>query len=239
MVLLGAGEFRMGCTPEEDEYCGAWEQPAHTVVFARPFAMSKYEITFRQWRACLEDGGCDDHVPDGEGYGHDVHPVVNVSWEDAQTYVSWLSAATGETYRLPSEAEWEYAARAGSTGQYAWGNEWLVSRANCSVYDCADGFSYAAPVGSFPANAWGLHDMHGNVVEVVQDCFYAGYAGAPVDGSARATGDCSVRVVRDGFWSSDARALRVSERTIREPERRLRYQGFRVVRAIPPLGATQ
>ena len=139
-------------------------------------------------------------------------PVVCVSWEDAQAFIGWLNGKTGGNYRLPSEAEWEYAARAGSTTKYSWGADIGINMANCRNDDCGDRWEYTAPVGSFPANAWGLHDMHGNVEEWVEDCLNYSYEGAPTDGSAWIRGDCSSRMVRGGAWFGDPRYLRSASR---------------------------
>ena len=136
-------------------------------------------------------------------------PVACVSWNDAQAFMKWLAEQTGKPYRLPTEAEWEYAARAGSTTEYSWGDDIGENRANCR--GCGgewDDEHRSAPVGSFPANAWGLHDMHGNVWEWVQDCWNDSYVGAPADGSAWKVGDCSRRVFRGGSWYFEPRALR-------------------------------
>ena len=233
MRVIGAGSFSMGCTPD-DEYCDEAEKPRHTVTFAKPYALSRHEVTFAQWEACLSDGGCRGYEPDDEGWGRGDRPVINVSWEDARAYTSWLSGATGETYRLPSEAEWEYAARAGSAGRYSWGNDWERGRANCGRHHCEDQFEYTAPVGSFRANAWGLNDLHGNVQEVVEDCWNSSYSGAPNDGSAWTDRNCTARVLRGGQWTSHARHLRASERTFVHPDRQTRHHGFRVARTMSP-----
>ena len=186
----------MGCVSGLD--CYNDEFPVHTVTITQPFALSKYEITFGQWDACVAAGGCGGFRPDDAGEGRGSRPVSNVSWEDAQAYVSWLSRVTGEPYRLPSESEWEYAARAGSETRFSWGNEISSNRANCGKdFDddgCDDSYLLAAPVGSFGANAFGLHDMHGNVKEWVEDCWNRSYEGAPSDGHAWLSGDCDQRV---------------------------------------------
>ena len=129
MVVIPAGRFRMGCLSNDDA-CRDDEKPVREVVIAS-FALSKHEVTFAQWDACVSGGGCGGHRPEDVGWGRADRPVVNVSWEDAQSYVSWLSRQTGEEYRLPTEAEWEYAARAGTTTKYSWGNEIGKNRANC------------------------------------------------------------------------------------------------------------
>ena len=144
--------------------------------------------------------------------GRGDRPIINVSWDDVQSFIDWLNRKTGGNYRLPTEAEWEYAARAGSSTKYSWGNDIGSNRANCQNIHCGDSWEFTAPVGSFPANAWGLHDMHGNVNEWVQDCRNYDYEGAPTDGSAWTSGDCSQRVIRGGSWDSSAWFLRSAHR---------------------------
>ncbi len=179
MVVIPAGRFLMGCVSGRDCYID--EGPVHEVTVAS-FALSKYEVTFEEYDRFTEATG--GARADDRGWGRDRRPVVNVSWEDAQAYVAWLSLETGEPYRLPSEAEWEYAARAGTETAYSWGNEIGDNRANC--FNCGSRWDngQTAPVGSFGANAWGLHDMHGNVFEWVEDCSHLRYVGAPSDGTA-------------------------------------------------------
>ena len=198
-------------------------------------------MTFAQWDACWADGGCRNRehprvvLADDHSWGRDNGPVINVSWNDAQLYIHWLNGKTGGGYRLPSEAEWEYAARAGSTTEYSWGDDIGSNRTNCDNDDCGDSYEYTAPVGSFPANAWGLHDMHGNVWEWVQDCWHESYAGAPNDGSAWiditwTSGSCSLRVIRGGSWLNSARIMRSSYRATDNIWERLENVGFRVAR---------
>ncbi len=175
------------------------------------FKLSKHEVTFAQWDACVADGGCNGYSPDDEGWGRSNRPVINVSWNDVQSFIVWLNARTGGNYRLPTEAEWEHAARAGAITAYSWGNNIGSNRANCDD-DCGDLHEYTAPVGSFPVNPWGLHDMHGNVWEWVQDCWNGSYKGAPTDGSAWISGDCSRRVIRGGSWGIGAWDLRSAYR---------------------------
>ena len=232
IVVLPAGRFRMGCLSGDDD-CGDREKPVREVVIAS-FALSKHEVTFAQWDACVSGGGCGGHRPYDGGRGRAARPVVNVSWEDTQSYVSWLSRETGEEYRLPTEAEWEYAARAGTTTQYSWGNEIGVNRANCNGDLCGDRWKYTAPVGSFAANPWGLYDMRGNVWELVQDCWNGSYTGAPVDGSAWLSGDCSVRVVRGGSWNNSPGDLRAAVRGWDATGVRDGDSGFRVARTLTP-----
>ena len=230
MVVLPAGRFRMGCLSDDGD-CETDEKPIREVVIAS-FALSKHEVTFAQWDACVSGGGCGGHRPDDEGWGRADRAVVNVSWEDAQSYVSWLSEQTGEEYRLPTEAEWEYAARAGTTTKYSWGNEIGVGRANCDGCGSQWDDSRTAPAVSFPANSWALHDMHGNVWEWVQDCWNDSYVGAPVDGSAWLGGDCSGRVFRGGSWVSGPRSPRAANRGRYTTGNRDGIVGFRVARTL-------
>ena len=186
--------------------------------FGRPFAVGVYEVTFGEWDACVSGGGCGGHRPDDEGWGRGNRPVINVSWHDAKAYVRWLSGKTGEQYRLPSDAEWEYVARAGTATAYWWGNDIGRNRANCDS-DCGDSYRYTAPVGSFSANPFGLHDVHGNVWEWVEAC----------DGD-----DCSRRVLRGGSWNSVPRSLRSAFRFRNSSGGRNIYLGFRVARTLTP-----
>jgi formylglycine-generating enzyme required for sulfatase activity len=169
-----------------------------------------------------------------EKWGRVTRPAINVSWEDAQEYVASLSRRTGKTYRLLSEAEWEYAARAGSDDRaYTWGDDIGKGNANCA--GCGgewDGLQRTAPVGSFPANAFGLRDMHGNVWEWVEDCYQDNYYGAPSDGTARSSDNCSSRVLRGGSWFSFPLDLRSANRGRENPNGRRSSLGFRVARTL-------
>ncbi len=202
MVSIPGGTFRMGDLSGEG-YSN--EQPVRRVTVPA-FRLGKYEVTFAQWDACVADGGCNGYTP-LVGWGRGNRPVGNVSWNDAQSFIDWLNGKTGGNYRLPTEAEWEYAARAGTTTKYSWGDDIGSNRANCDDDVCGDSYEYSAPVGSFPANPWGLHDMHGNVWEWVQDCYNDSYKGAPTDGSAWMSGNCGERVLRGSSWFGDARFL--------------------------------
>ena len=209
MVAVPAGSFRMG-SPAEKLY-----QPVHRVTIREPFAVGRFEVTFAEWDACAGAGGCPrgEDVARDSDWGRGRRPVINVSWDDAQRYVQWLSRKTGKAYRLPSESEWEYAARAGTETAYSWGDEIGVNRANCGGCGSRWDGDRTAPVGSFAANPWGLHDMHGNVWEWTQDCWNDNYQGAPADGSAWESGDCSWRVLRGGSWrSSKPSYLRAANR---------------------------
>ena len=180
-VWVPAGQFRMGCVSGRD--CQDYEFPVHEVRISRGFWLGKYEVTFAEYDRFTAATG--RARADDRGWGRGRRPVINVSWEDAVAYTEWLSGQTGERYRLPSEAEWEYAARAESVTAYSWGNEIGRNRASC--WGCQSQAVFrmeTVPVGSFGANRWGLHDMHGNVWEWVQDCLNTNYRGAPGDGSA-------------------------------------------------------
>ena len=234
MVVIQPGTFRMGCLSVSG--CSSDELPDHEVAIAYRFALSKYEITFEDWEACVDGGGCDGYLPDDEGWGRERRPVINVSWHDAQAYVSWLAESTGETYRLPSESEWEYAVRAGTTTRYTWGDRLVEDYANCLSDRCKDEHPNTAPAGSFPANAWGLHDMHGNVYEWVEDCWNGDtYDGAPTDGSAWLDGHCDSRMIRGGSWAGNPASMRSANRVQNDIEDRRSSLGFRVARALPVL----
>jgi formylglycine-generating enzyme required for sulfatase activity len=201
MVFIPAGSFMMG-SPESETGRLAHEGPQHEVTIAKPFAVSKFEVTWEEWDACAKYRGCPQDIPDS-AWGHDKRPVINVTWEQIQQYVTWLSKMTGKSYRLLTEAEWEYAARAGANTAYSWGDEIGEGNANCSGCGSQWEDVQTAPVGSFAANAFGLHDMHGNVWEWVEDCYQSNYDGAPTDGSARLSPDCTNpvnHVVRGGSW---------------------------------------
>ena len=243
MVTVPAGSFMMGA-PEEEEGSYTNERPVHQVEIAAPFAIGVHEVTFGQWDACVAAGGCDGYEPVifHEGLARTSRPVTDVNWHDAQGYVAWLSAHTGETYRLPSEAEWEYAARAGTETPFHFGATITTDLAN---YDGTTAYGEGSvgeyrldtlPVGSFPANAWGLHDVHGNVAEWTQDCYdpnSMGYAGAPADGSAWEAGDCAKRVERGGSWLSPPEDVRLARRgTLWEADTRIGVNGIRVVREL-------
>ncbi len=203
------------------------EQPVRSVTVPA-FRLGKHEVTFAQWDACVADGGCNGYIPGDEDWGRGNRPVMNVSWDDAQSFIDWLNAKTGGNYRLPTEAEWEYASRAGTTTEYSWGNNIGSNRAECWECDSQRGGEQTAPVGSFPANPWGVHDIHGNVWEWVQDCYYDSYEGAPTDGSARTNGDCSLRVLRGGSLNDLAWSLRSANRVKDDRTTRLFNVGFRL-----------
>ena len=225
MVVIPSGRFRMGCVSGIE--CSDNEIPVHEVVIARSFALSKYEITFEDYDRFMYPLRMDPHH-----WGNSRHPVFNVMWHCANDYAAWLSEQTGKRYRLPTEAEWEYAARAGSTTAYFWGNDIGRNLANCSFDFCGDRWEATAPVGSFPANAWGLHDMHGNVYEWVEDCWNDSYVGAPTDGSAWLSGDCDRRVVRGGSSHFFPTGVRSASRDKDPLSFRYNFQGFRLARDL-------
>jgi formylglycine-generating enzyme required for sulfatase activity len=236
----------MGSPPEPQ---GRWsaESPQHLVTVPG-VALGLYEVTFDQWQACVDDGGC-THRPQDQGWGRGNRPVINVNWSDAQAYVRWLSRRTGRTYRLPSEAEWEYAARAGSQTRFFWGNDLSRACEFANSYDrsgerlhgmrrtplaCDDQFGATAPVGSYSTNVFGLHDMAGNVWEWVEDCWHDSYVSAPTDGLARPQGACDRRIARGGSWNFMPDFLRPTFRLRLEPDDQTHAVGFRVARTIGP-----
>ena len=225
MVTVPAGSYLMGSSH------GGWlvsdEHPQHRVTIAEPFAVGVYEVTFEEWDACANSGGCGGYRPPDEGWGRGRRPVINVNWNDAQQFVEWLRQWTGEPYRLLSEAEWEYVARAGTTGPFHTGSTISTSQANYRGTQTVE-------VGSFSPNAFGLHDVHGNVDEWVEDCWNDSYQSAPSDGSAWERGDCGRRVVRGGSWFIGPRYLRSANRAWGDSGDRFAFFGFRVARTLTP-----
>ena len=229
LVVVPAGTFRMGDLSGGGDVD---EAPVRTVTIARPFAVARYETTFAQWDACAAAGACRSGVND-IGFGRGERPVILVTWNDAQAYAGWLSRVSGKRFRLPTEAEWEYMARAGSEARYPWGNEVGHGNANCDGCGSSWDDERTAPAGSLPANAFGVHDAIGNVYEWVADCGRDSYEGAPADGSIREDdGPCRWRMMRGGSWLSLPRSSRPANR-LRNP---IGYQdiniGFRVVRSL-------
>ncbi len=224
MVQLPGGRFTMG-SAEAAPYFD--ERPARAVTL-KPFSIAKYEVTFADFDRFVEATGRE--LPPDNGWGRDRRPVTGVSWTDAQAYADWLSASTGHRYRLPTEAEWEFAARGGTETFYWWGNDGDASKANC--FDCAGEWSgsQTAPVGTFAANPMGLYDTAGNALEWVQDCYRESYAGAPQDGSAVDSANCTTRVARGGSYRSVLDKLRSAGRAQYSPDTRLDQLGFRLVR---------
>jgi formylglycine-generating enzyme required for sulfatase activity len=234
MIVIPAGKFEMGSQVAEKDRNDN-ESPRHLVTIAQSFAVSKYPVTFADWDACVSVGSCpkeDDEGSDADLGGSWMRPVINVNWYDAQKYVAWLSKMTGKPYRLLKEAEWEYAARAGTTTAYYWGDE--VGQNNTNCRGCGSwGGKTTSPVGSFKPNAFGLYDMVGNVTQWVLDCYHDNYHLAPTDGSARITAsDCSRRVVRSGSFLLAPRFSRSARRAFSFPDTRIDNKGFRVGRTL-------
>ncbi|WP_420996705.1 SUMF1/EgtB/PvdO family nonheme iron enzyme [Cupriavidus sp. 30B13] len=220
-----AGGFTMGSNGGDPT-----EKPPHHVAIGQPFAIGKYEVTVEQWNACAEAGGC-PRIATVAGAARNA-PMRDVSWDDAQQYLAWLSKTSGKRYRLPTEAEWEYAARGGSATLYWWGDQMRKGAANCK--DCGEPWSADAPssVGSFAANGFGLHDMNGSVWEWVADCWHVSYKSAPADGRAWDEPGCSVRVIRGGSWQEGASYMLSSTRFKYSASVRQSQNGFRVVRDL-------
>jgi formylglycine-generating enzyme required for sulfatase activity len=252
MVVVPAGEFRMG----DLSGGGGDEKPVHAVRIGYVLAVGRFEVTYSEWDACVAGGSCGGYRPDSNFGLRGWHPVANISWNDAKSYVGWLSRWTGKAYRLLSEAEWEYVARAAGDMKYSFGDDerelcahsngadigYPINHysSNDSNKNCTDGYGrYSALVGSFRANAFGLHDVHGNVKEWVEDCWHDSYTGAPTDGSAWTNsrisgGDCSRRVRRGGSWDIGPEDLRIAKRGSTSVDDRWGDVGFRVARRLYP-----
>jgi formylglycine-generating enzyme required for sulfatase activity len=234
MIIVPAGGFMMG-SPVNEKGRSTNEGPQHLVTIARPFAVSKFLVTFADWDACASVGGCPQEGRAWDsGWGRRTQPIINVNWDDAQVYVAWLSKMTGKKYRLLSEAEWEYAARAGTTTAFYWGEE--IGKGNANCYNCGSKWSQlrTSPVGSFEPNPFRLFDMAGNVWQWVQDCYNEDYNGAPIDGSPWETGDCEMRVVRGGSWGYFPVDPRSAYRYGDHKVDRNYNTGFRVGRTLTP-----
>jgi formylglycine-generating enzyme required for sulfatase activity len=223
MVVVGAGSFDMGSTTD-------YENPVHRVTISTQFAIGRYEVTFDEWDRCFDEQGC-KYRPDDRGWGRGNRPVINVSWDDAKAFVAWLSQKTGQTYRLPSEAEWEYAARGGTTSVYWWGQTVGNRQADCVECDPAAG-RQTQPAGSYKANPFGLFDTSGNAAEWVEDCWNDTYRNAPTNGSAWLAGQCRQRVLRGGAFDSPAKNVRSSSRFRYDFDVRYSANGFRLVREV-------
>jgi formylglycine-generating enzyme required for sulfatase activity len=237
LVVIPAGSFNMGSNSSD-----ASEKPAHRVSL-KAFNMMEAEVTFAQWDACVNDGGCLHKPEDEEGWGRGSRPVINVNYNDiTQQFIPWLNKITGSkgnnAFRLPSEAQWEYAARADSSTKYSWGNSITCPQAqydggvNSSCYYKPGGqHRGTAPIKSFSANQWGLYDMHGNVWEWTQDCYNDSYSNAPADGNAWQNGDCAKRVLRGGSWFDEPYGLRSANRFNVSASNRGINSGFRLVQS--------
>ncbi|MEM8634912.1 MAG: SUMF1/EgtB/PvdO family nonheme iron enzyme [Pseudomonadota bacterium] len=222
MVVIEAGRFMMGSPDDEVGRTGN-ESPMHAVQLSA-FAIGKTEVTFDQWDACLADGGCNGYNPSDRGYGRGDQPVIGISWNDAKSYASWISGKTGKSYRLPTEAQWEYAARAGTQTPYWWGIDFSSGEMP---------MSQPVPTGSLRENPFGLQGMLGNAREWVEDCYMNSYADSPADGSAQRGGDCNRRILRGGAWGRDPDDHRAANRARISRDVRDRAFGFRLVTDAP------
>jgi formylglycine-generating enzyme required for sulfatase activity len=215
MVSIPGGAFSMGSDDDPSE------KPIHRVT-VKPFSIGKFPVTVREWNACVAAKGC-SYEPTGD----DDAPVTNLSWTDTQQYVDWLSKITQKPFRLPTEAEWEYAARAGTRSKFWWGEQPEAAMANCKGCNEPYESSHPLKVGSFKPNPLGLYDMGGNIHQWMTDCWHENYQGAPSDGSAWVENDCLSRVIRSGSWKNDPSYVRPSNRdhydaTVRYPTHGLR-----------------
>jgi formylglycine-generating enzyme required for sulfatase activity/uncharacterized caspase-like protein len=268
MVVVPAGSFIMG-SPASEAYRYESEGPQHPVSISKPFAVGKFHVTIDQFAAFVAETGYDtgttcwtyEDRKSVERQGRSwrnlryvqtgSHPAGCLNWYDANAYVEWLRKKTGKNYQLLTEAQWEYAARAGTTTRYFYGDwekdfchygngadQTAKSKINGAqdwvIVPCSDGYAYAAPAGSFPANGFGLYDMHGNAWQWLEDCWHENYRGAPSDDSAWVSGDCGARVIRGGSWGWGPRYLRAAGRDGELPDRRHDAYGLRVGRALKP-----
>ncbi|MEJ1406671.1 MAG: SUMF1/EgtB/PvdO family nonheme iron enzyme [Candidatus Sedimenticola sp. (ex Thyasira tokunagai)] len=226
MVYIRGGEFIMG---SDRSQLASEERPSHKVSVGS-FAIGRYEVTFDEYALFVR--ATDRKLPDDLGWGRGRRPVMNVSWDDASAYAAWLSRRTGKGYRLPTEAEWEYAAAAGSDTTYWWGFQIGENRANC--FNCGSPWDHksTAVVGRFEANPFGLHNSAGNVMEWVADCYHGNYQGAPVDGSAWVDAGCRERVVRGGAFNKPGDSLRTTKRGHHDADAKLFVVGFRLARDL-------
>jgi formylglycine-generating enzyme required for sulfatase activity len=245
MVVLPAGTFTMG-TPEDEVGREPDEGPMHEVTFAKPFAMSRFQITAGEWDSYIRQTGV--KIADGDTRpGRECiaskprypqgprQPAVCMDMDDIKNYVAWLSKKTGQQYHMVSEAQREYAARAGTTGPFPFpfdaGKGYSIAE-HANTYGPADGYSYSSPVGSYPPNAFGLYDMHGNVYERVADCEHSNYVGAPTDGSAWMEPNCEAYQIRGNDWGEAPVFSRSGNRNNIYPQTRGDWIGFRVVRDL-------
>jgi formylglycine-generating enzyme required for sulfatase activity len=240
MVVIPAGSFTMGSLETElgrkDN-----ESPQHKVTFVQKFAVGRFSVTFDEWDACVTDGGCNGYSPPDQGWGRGRRPVINVSWNEAQAYLAWLSHKTGKTYRLLSEAEREYVTRAGTITPFWWGSSITTGQANYNGnYTFGDDGARGefrnetVPVDTFAPNPWGLYQVHGNVSEWTEDCWHDNYRDAPTDGSAWIDADCRQRVRRGGSVGSPPQVLRSAFRLSNPAVNGQPFIGFRVARTLAP-----
>lgn len=241
MVVIPSGSFLMGIAEDQFSHTRDKEGPQHEVTIGRPFAVSRFTITFDEWDACALDGGCARYIPSDEGWGRGMQPVINISWNDAQAYIAWLnSKVPGTPYRLLSEAEWEYMARAGITTTFIWGSEFGGGHAN---FFATESLEYdeeevdrlplkPLPVDSYQPNNFGVYNAFGNIWEWVEDCWHENYEGAPADGSTWLSGDANERVIRGGSWFSPFTAMRTFSRRSKPVSEQSNQLGFRVAKTL-------
>jgi formylglycine-generating enzyme required for sulfatase activity len=224
LVVVPPGDFTMGSNDTP------YEKPEHPIVIKRAFAIGRREVTFAEWDQCADAGVC-KHRPDDHGWGRGDRPVINVAWDDAKLFVAWLAQKTGQKYRLPSEAEWEYAARAGTKTPFWWGRDAGTGHAQCD--NCGSPTTkQVAVTGSYRPNGFGLYDSAGNAAEWVEDCWNENYRNAPRDGAAWISGDCRLRVLRGGNFLSKATEIRSAARFRYDVDVRYYANGFRVMRDL-------
>ena len=244
MIEVPGGAFAMGSAATEAGRAED-EGPVREVTLAEAFAIGVREVTYAEWEACAADGGCGGHLPSDWSWGGGVQPVMDVTWEQARSYAEWLAAKAGEEYRLPTEAEWEYAARAGTATPFHTGATISTAQANYDgalppygAGEAGESRARTTAAGSFPANAFGLRDMHGNVAEWTLDCYAPSYRDAPTDGAAVESENCAERVVRGGSWRDGPEELRSANRDRRGAGAYSNTLGFRVARGALPAGST-
>ena len=241
MVVVPAGAFIMGSPPSEPGHSLSEDQVRVTI--ARPLAVGVFTVTFAEWDFCVHEGGCNGYKPNDEGWGRGKHPVINVSWDDAKAFVAWLSRKTGKNYRLPSDSEREYVARAGTTTPFWWGSTINARQANYRGTEVYKGGGtkgefrqQTVPIDTFVANPWGLYNVHGNIAEWTEDCGGLGTSNReiPGDGRPKTTGDCAWRILRGGFWDSDPEGLRSASRLWLPSGTQGKRIGFRLARTLSP-----
>ena len=226
MIVIPRGGFKIGSIQGNQN-----ELPTRNITIAKPYAIGRFEITFDEWDACHAEGGC-SRKPHDRGWGRVHRPVINVLYADIQEYLFWISNKTKHIYRLPSEAEWEYAARATTTTEYWWGNRMIKGNANCRNCGTKWGGKMSAPVGSFKENPWGLYDMHGNLLEYVEDCWTNDHESIATDASPIVISGCLSRVIKGGAWYYLPRVSRSAYRA-RNDTRIFSYVvGFRALRVL-------
>jgi len=226
MVKIPSGTFEMGSKIGKQN-----EKPVTKIHIDQPLAVGRFEVTFDEWDACHSEGGCSRKVHDRD-WGRKNRPVINVLYSDIQEYLRWIKEKTNKLYRLPSEAEWEYAARAGTTTEYWWGDKMIKGYANCR--DCGTKWSgiKSAPVGSFKPNPWGLYDLHGNLLEYVVDCWTNTHANVANNASPTLRPNCRSRVIKGGAWYYLPKASRSASRARNDTRVFSYFIGFRVVRGM-------